>query len=80
MHPLEVELSERSGSIVPMLSLSDFPKTGCDITTAAVRFPEHFTKKKSYTAVIMDGMTGISELLDRMQEFLLLLRTFTFTF
>lgn len=45
MHPLEVELSEKIRSIVPNAESVRFSKTGCDVTTAAVRVSRAFTKR-----------------------------------
>lgn len=46
MHPLEVELSEKIRSIVPNAESVRFSKTGCDVTTAAVRLARAFTKRE----------------------------------
>lgn len=46
MHPLEVELSEKIRSIVPNAESVRFSKTGCDVTTAAVRVSRAFTKRE----------------------------------
>ncbi|MDQ3194039.1 MAG: aminotransferase class III-fold pyridoxal phosphate-dependent enzyme [Bacteroidota bacterium] len=46
MHPLEVELSEKIRSIVPNAESVRFSKTGCDVTTAAVRVARAFTKRE----------------------------------
>ncbi len=46
MHPLEVELSEKIRSIVPNAEMVRFSKTGCDVTTAAVRAARAFTKRE----------------------------------
>ncbi len=46
MHPLEVELSEKIRSVVPNAESVRFSKTGCDVTTAAVRVSRAFTKSE----------------------------------
>lgn len=46
IHPLEVELSEKIRSIVPNAESVRFSKTGCDVTTAAVRLARAFTKRE----------------------------------
>ena len=46
MHPLEVELSEKIRSLVPNAESVRFSKTGCDVTTAAVRVARAFTKRE----------------------------------
>jgi glutamate-1-semialdehyde aminotransferase len=46
MHPLEVELSEKIRSVVPNAESVRFSKTGCDVTTAAVRLARAFTKRE----------------------------------
>ncbi|MDQ3019810.1 MAG: aminotransferase class III-fold pyridoxal phosphate-dependent enzyme [Bacteroidota bacterium] len=46
MHPLEVELSEKIRSVVPNAESVRFSKTGCDVTTAAVRVARAFTKRE----------------------------------
>ena len=46
MHPLEVELSEKIRSMVPNAESVRFSKTGCDVTTAAVRVARAFTKRE----------------------------------
>ncbi|MEO8210237.1 MAG: aminotransferase class III-fold pyridoxal phosphate-dependent enzyme [bacterium] len=46
MHPLEVELSEKIRSVVPNAESVRFSKTGCDVTTAAVRIARAFTKRE----------------------------------
>ena len=46
MHPLEVELSEKIRSVVPNAEMVRFSKTGCDVTTAAVRAARAFTKRE----------------------------------
>lgn len=46
VHPLEVELSEKIRSIVPNAESVRFSKTGCDVTTAAVRVARAFTKRE----------------------------------
>ncbi len=46
MHPLEVELSEKIRDTVPNAESVRFSKTGCDVTTAAVRVARAFTKRE----------------------------------
>lgn len=46
MHPLEVELSEKIRDLVPNAESVRFSKTGCDVTTAAVRVARAFTKRE----------------------------------
>lgn len=46
MHPLEVELSEKIRDIVPNAESVRFSKTGCDVTTAAVRLARAYTKRE----------------------------------
>jgi glutamate-1-semialdehyde aminotransferase len=43
MHPLEVEVAERVRDLVPCAERVRFSKTGCDVTTAAVRLARAFT-------------------------------------
>jgi glutamate-1-semialdehyde aminotransferase len=43
MHPLEVELAELIRSVVPGADAVRFSKTGCDVTSAAVRLARAFT-------------------------------------
>ncbi len=43
MHPLEVEVAELIAEIVPGAESVRFSKTGCDVTTAAVRLARAFT-------------------------------------
>lgn len=43
MHPLEVEVAELVASVVPNAESVRFSKTGCDVTTAAVRLARAFT-------------------------------------
>lgn len=43
MHPLEVEVAELIGSIIPNAESVRFSKTGCDVTSAAVRLARAFT-------------------------------------
>ncbi|MFZ1320626.1 MAG: aminotransferase class III-fold pyridoxal phosphate-dependent enzyme [Ignavibacteria bacterium] len=45
-HPLEVELSEKLREIIPNAESVRFSKTGCDVTTAAVRLARAFTKRE----------------------------------
>lgn len=46
MHPLEVEVAELVKSVVPNTENVRFSKTGCDITTAAVRLARAFTGRE----------------------------------
>ncbi|HEX2786973.1 MAG TPA: aminotransferase class III-fold pyridoxal phosphate-dependent enzyme [Ignavibacteria bacterium] len=46
MHPLEVEVAELVKSVVPNVESVRYSKTGCDITTAAVRVARAFTKRE----------------------------------
>jgi glutamate-1-semialdehyde aminotransferase len=46
MHPLEVEVAELVREVVPGAEMVRFSKTGCDVTTAAVRLARAFTGKK----------------------------------
>jgi len=46
MHPLEVELSEKIRSFIPNAESVRFSKTGCDVTTAALRVSRAFTKRE----------------------------------
>jgi glutamate-1-semialdehyde aminotransferase len=43
VHPLEVEVAERVNRVVPGAESVRFSKTGCDVTTAAVRLARAFT-------------------------------------
>jgi glutamate-1-semialdehyde aminotransferase len=43
MHPLEVELAERVRALVPGAESVRFSKTGCDVTSAAVRLARAYT-------------------------------------
>jgi glutamate-1-semialdehyde 2,1-aminomutase len=45
MHPLEVEVAELVGAAVPNAESVRFSKTGCDVTTAAVRLARAFTSR-----------------------------------
>jgi len=45
-HPLEVELSEKVSSVIPNAENVRFSKTGCDVTSAAVRLARAFTKRE----------------------------------
>lgn len=45
-HPLEVELSEKLREIIPNAESVRFSKTGCDVTSAAVRVSRAFTKRE----------------------------------
>lgn len=43
MHPLEVEVAELCHAVIPGAERVRFSKTGCDVTTAAVRLARAFT-------------------------------------
>jgi glutamate-1-semialdehyde aminotransferase len=43
VHPLEVEVAERIRDLVPGAEMVRFSKTGCDVTSAAVRLARAFT-------------------------------------
>jgi len=43
MHPLEVEVAELVAAVVPNVESVRFSKTGCDVTSAAVRLARAFT-------------------------------------
>ncbi|MGA9408561.1 MAG: aminotransferase class III-fold pyridoxal phosphate-dependent enzyme [Bacteroidota bacterium] len=43
MHPLEVEVAELIREVIPSAESVRFSKTGCDVTTAAVRLARAFT-------------------------------------
>ncbi|MCW5806410.1 MAG: aminotransferase class III-fold pyridoxal phosphate-dependent enzyme [Deltaproteobacteria bacterium] len=45
MHPLEVEVAELMREVVPGCESVRYSKTGCDVTTAAVRLARAFTKR-----------------------------------
>ncbi|HEY4119118.1 MAG TPA: aminotransferase class III-fold pyridoxal phosphate-dependent enzyme [Byssovorax sp.] len=45
MHPLEVEVAELVRDVVPGAEAVRYSKTGCDVTTAAVRLARAFTGK-----------------------------------
>ena len=47
MHPLEVEVAELITEMVPSLEMVRYSKTGCDVTTAAVRLARAFTGKST---------------------------------
>ena len=46
MHPLEVEVAELVRDVVPGAETVRFSKTGCDVTTAAVRLARAFTGRE----------------------------------
>lgn len=50
MHPLEVELAELVRDVVPNTEMVRYSKTGCDVTTAAVRLARAFTKREKVFA------------------------------
>jgi glutamate-1-semialdehyde aminotransferase len=45
-HPLEVEVAELVRSVVPGAEMVRYSKTGCDVTTAAVRVARAFTGRR----------------------------------
>src|SRR5262249_18467666 len=45
MHPLEVDVAELIAEIVPGAESVRFSKTGCDVTSAAVRLARAFTRR-----------------------------------
>jgi glutamate-1-semialdehyde aminotransferase len=47
MHPLEVEVAEMISSLVPGAEGIRYSKTGCDVTSAAVRLARAFTGRES---------------------------------
>ena len=55
MHPLEVEVAELVASIIPNAESVRFSKTGCDVTTAAVRLARAYTGR---TKVLCCGYHG----------------------
>ncbi|HWX25372.1 MAG TPA: aminotransferase class III-fold pyridoxal phosphate-dependent enzyme [Vicinamibacteria bacterium] len=46
MHPLEVEVAELIAEVIPGAESVRFSKTGCDVTTAAVRLARAFTGRE----------------------------------
>src|SRR6478672_2367855 len=50
MHPLEVEVAELVRSVVPNAEMVRYSKTGCDVTTAAVRLARAYTGKNKVLA------------------------------
>jgi len=46
LHPLEVEVAELVREVVPHTESVRYSKTGCDVTTAAVRVARAFTKRE----------------------------------
>ena len=46
MHPLEVEVAERVRELVPNAERVRFSKTGCDVTSAAVRLARAYTGRE----------------------------------
>ncbi len=46
MHPIEVEVAELLSSIIPGAEMIRFSKTGCDVTSAAVRLARAFTGRQ----------------------------------
>lgn len=46
MHPLEVEVAELLRDTIPNTESVRYSKTGCDVTTAAVRLARAFTKRE----------------------------------
>jgi glutamate-1-semialdehyde aminotransferase len=55
MHPLEVEVAELVREVVPGAEMVRFSKTGCDVTTAAVRLARAFTGRSK---VLCSGYHG----------------------
>jgi glutamate-1-semialdehyde aminotransferase len=55
MHPLEVEVAELVRQVVPGAEMVRFSKTGCDVTTAAVRLARAFTGRRK---VLCSGYHG----------------------
>ncbi|MBU3741499.1 MAG: aminotransferase class III-fold pyridoxal phosphate-dependent enzyme [Candidatus Kapabacteria bacterium] len=47
MHPLEVEVAELVREVVPNVEAVRFSKTGCDVTSAAVRLARAFTGRST---------------------------------
>ncbi|HKQ70924.1 MAG TPA: aminotransferase class III-fold pyridoxal phosphate-dependent enzyme [Polyangiaceae bacterium] len=45
MHPLEVEVAELVSRVVPCAEMVKFSKTGCDVTSAAVRLARAHTRR-----------------------------------
>src|SRR5215470_5792339 len=45
MHPLEVEVAELLREILPQAEMVRFSKTGCDVTSAAVRLARAYTNR-----------------------------------
>ena len=50
MHPLEVEVAELVRAVVPNAEMVRYSKTGCDVTTAAVRLARAYTGKNKVLA------------------------------
>lgn len=50
MHPLEVEVAELVSSVVPNAENIRFSKTGCDVTSAAIRLARAFTGRDKVLA------------------------------
>src|SRR5262249_48775268 len=46
VHPLEVEIAELVRDVVPGAEMVRFSKTGCDVTSAAVRLARAFTGRE----------------------------------
>jgi glutamate-1-semialdehyde 2,1-aminomutase len=72
MHPLEVEVAELIRSVVPQAEMIRYSKTGCDVTSAAVRLARAFTGKNKilccgyhgwhdWYIAVTDRNTGIPE-------------------
>ncbi len=47
MHPLEVEVAEMIHEIIPNAEMVRFSKTGCDVTSAAIRLARAYTGKNT---------------------------------
>lgn len=50
MHPLEVEVAELVSSVIPNAERVRYSKTGCDVTTAAIRLARAFTGREKVLA------------------------------
>jgi glutamate-1-semialdehyde aminotransferase len=81
MHPLEVEVAELVRSVVPNAEMVRFSKTGCDVTTAAVRLARAFTGR---SGVLCCGYHGWHDwyiaVTDRNQGIPQAVRDMSFTF
>ncbi len=50
MHPIEVEVAELVSSVVPNAERIRYSKTGCDVTSAAIRLARAFTRRDGILA------------------------------